>query len=561
MSQIPPEHAAVISVGWGRLLFAHTFPDAVTVAETLLQERPEKRDIAFYVTDPQLVLAEAPQDLFLDPSTTYRLDLNAWSPPGREHQFRIAPIEHKEDLDEVNRIYAAQGMVALDADEVWRTRDDGRFDYRVAHECESDRIVGVALEVDHSLCFDDLLNSCSLWALAVDPQAESPGVGQAIVADIASRMKARGRDLLDLSVMKDNGPAIALYERMGFERVPVLTIKRCNYINEPLFVSHDPCEGFNPYATIIIREALRRGVAMEPIEPENGYFRLVLGARRVTCRESLSDLTSAIAFCRCSDKRLTHRLLREAGLRTPDQVTVTDDLTTATEFLRRHRSVVVKPIVGEQGQGVTVDVTDEAGLRAAVEAALRVADKAIVEQFVAGQDLRVIVINSEVVAAAVRTPPRIVGTGRHTTRELIERLSRRRSGATDGESQIPIDDETERCLRHEGFALDDVLPSGVAATVRKTANLHTGGAIEDVTPVLSETLRAASVRAAQALEIPVVGLDLLTPDVSGENYVIIEANERPGLANHEPQPTAERFVDLLFPHTVGHPLPPQEDTP
>jgi D-alanine-D-alanine ligase-like ATP-grasp enzyme len=37
--------------------------------------------------------------------------------------------------------------------------------------------------------------------------------------------------------------------------------------------------------------------------------------------------------------------------------------------------------------------------------------------------------------------------------------------------------------------------------------------------------------------------------VSEPEYVIIEANERPGLANHEPQPTAERFVDLLFPNT------------
>jgi D-alanine-D-alanine ligase-like ATP-grasp enzyme len=86
--------------------------------------------------------------------------------------------------------------------------------------------------------------------------------------------------------------------------------------------------------------------------------------------------------------------------------------------------------------------------------------------------------------------------------------------------------------------------------VRKTANLHTGGTIHDVTPELSETLRVASIEAARVLEIPVVGLDLLVPDVSGEDYVIIEANERPGLANHEPQPTAEKFIDLLFPHSA-----------
>jgi D-alanine-D-alanine ligase-like ATP-grasp enzyme len=71
----------------------------------------------------------------------------------------------------------------------------------------------------------------------------------------------------------------------------------------------------------------------------------------------------------------------------------------------------------------------------------------------------------------------------------------------------------------------------------------------DVTDRLHPEIAAASVRAATALGIPVTGLDFLVPDVAGPAYVFIEANERPGLANHEPQPVAERFVDLLFPET------------
>jgi D-alanine-D-alanine ligase-like ATP-grasp enzyme len=85
--------------------------------------------------------------------------------------------------------------------------------------------------------------------------------------------------------------------------------------------------------------------------------------------------------------------------------------------------------------------------------------------------------------------------------------------------------------------------------VRRTANLHTGGTIEDVTPRLHPEIAAAALRAAEALGIPVTGLDFLVPDVEGADYVFIEANERPGLANHEPQPVVERFVDLLFPET------------
>ena len=159
------------------------------------------------------------------------------------------------------------------------------------------------------------------------------------------------------------------------------------------------------------------------------------------------------------------------------------------------------------------------------------------------------VIDHQVVAAAVRRPPVVVGDGRSTVRELVERQSRRRAAATGGESRIPLDAETARCVAAQGFTLDAVLPAEQRLQVRNTANLHTGGTIHDVTTLLHPALREAAEKAARALDIPVTGLDFLVPAVDGPDYVIIEANERPGLANHEPQPTAERFIDLLFPRT------------
>ncbi|MDY3198108.1 MAG: N-acetylglutaminylglutamine synthetase, partial [Pseudomonadaceae bacterium] len=94
---------------------------------------------------------------------------------------------------------------------------------------------------------------------------------------------------------------------------------------------------------------------------------------------------------------------------------------------------------------------------------------------------------------------------------------------------------------------DSVLPANQVLQVRRTANLHTGGVLVDVTSELHPDLAEAAIQAARALEIPVVGMDLLVPAADQPDYVIIEANERPGLANHEPQPTAECFIDLLFP--------------
>jgi D-alanine-D-alanine ligase-like ATP-grasp enzyme len=93
----------------------------------------------------------------------------------------------------------------------------------------------------------------------------------------------------------------------------------------------------------------------------------------------------------------------------------------------------------------------------------------------------------------------------------------------------------------------------VELVVRRTANLHTGGTIHDVTATLHPVLAAAAVQASHALDIPVVGMDFMVPAVDGPEYHVIEANERPGLANHEPQPTAQRFIDLLFPSTRALP--------
>jgi GNAT-family acetyltransferase (TIGR03103 family) len=305
----------------------------------------------------------------------------------------------------------------------------------------------------------------------------------------------------------------------------------------------------NPYARLLINEARRRGIGVEIEDEEGGLFALSHGGRRVACRESLSELTSAVALSRCDDKALTHRLLARHNLRVPQQHLV-DDPKDARAFLERIGRIVVKPARGEQGRGISVDIDDPVDMVRAIEAAEQVCDKVLLEEFCEGQDLRVIVIGYKVIAAAIRVPATVVGDGESDVRSLIDRQSRRRASATGGESRIPVDAETERCVKAAGFDMEHILPKGMSLPVRKTANLHTGGTIHDVTDDLHPHLRKVAEDGARILEIPVVGFDFLAPDVSKPDYVIIEANERPGLANHEPQPTAEAFISLLFPQTV-----------
>jgi GNAT-family acetyltransferase (TIGR03103 family) len=539
-----------VDCGWGTLVFAQTYTDAAAVARDLVAESRGRRNIALYVRDPHVVLAQQPQYLFLDPSHSFRwwLAQAQLQRPRRRLPFTIRRLRTRADTEAMHRIYRVRGMVPAPADFVWEARGSRVLSYFLAEDDSSGRIIGTVMGVDHVEGFGDPEQGASLWCLAVDPQAEAPGVGEALVRTLAAHYQARGRVFMDLSVMHDNVQAIGLYEKMGFVRVPVFALKCKNAINESLFMPEPAERGLNPYAQIVADEALRRGIRVEVLDAAEGYLRLTHGARSVVCRESLSELTSAIAMSRCQDKRVTSRLLAEAGLAVPEQ-RVADGSDEDVAFLRRHRAVVVKPADGEQGAGISVDLRGVRELRAAIKRARAVDATVLIERYCPGEDLRVVVIGFEVVAAALRKPPEIVGDGQHTVAELIEKLSRRRQAATQGESRIPLDAETERCVRQAGHRFESVLPVGERLRVRKTANLHTGGQLIDVTDQLSSTLRQAAERAARVLEIPVTGLDFLVPEVTGNDYVIVEANERPGLANHEPQPTAARYLDLLFPLT------------
>ncbi|MEN5051317.1 N-acetylglutaminylglutamine synthetase [Brevundimonas naejangsanensis] len=538
---------AVLDCGWGRLLFAQTFETAAPLVEALRAEGPDRRDIAFYVRNPHVLLASAPQELFLDPSHTYRLDLATYRSSRRQPRgFTIRRLMSEADAQAVNDIYAKRRMVQAPQDFLWSHRDDRTLSYFVAEDLTTGAVIGTVTGVNHARAFEDPENGASLWCLAVDPQATQPGIGEALVRRLAEHFRTHGLAHMDLSVMHDNAQAIALYEKLGFRRVHFFGVKRKNPINEALFVGPSDDHALNPYARIIVDEARRRGIQTDIIDSEGGLFRLSWGGRSVRCRESLSELTSAVALSICDDKRVTRRIVEAAGVRVPRRIDP-QDLGVIDEALETYGQLVVKPARGEQGKGVAVGLKTMADVQAALLRARRICPDVLVEEQVEGEDLRLVVIDYEVVACAVRRPPRVIGDGRSTLRALIEHQSRRRAAATGGESSIPIDAETERTLAEGGYGLDDVAGEGEEILVRKAANLHLGGTIHDVTDEVHPVLVEAAVAAARAIDIPVTGIDLMVRAPDQPDYAFIEANERPGLANHEPRPTAERFIDLLFP--------------
>ena len=543
-----------VDCGWGWLIFGQTYADHERLCTDVCQEDRGERNVAHYLREPHVILSLYPQSLFLDPSHTFRLGLREFDnsrwhePPG----LLFRALEGPEEGRRVNEIYASRNMVPARPLFWEEKRPEGLPHVMVAVDAFHQTIVGVVMGMDHAVAFKDADNGSSLWGLAVDPKTSIRGVGEGLVRALACWFKERHRDFLDLSVMHNNHFAIRLYEKLGFQRVPVYCIKNKNHINEPLFSGPMEGEELSIYSRIIIDEARRRGIGVEVLDQEKEIFTLSFGGRSVLCRESLSELTSAVSMTICDDKALTSRVLLDAGLSVPEQQRVGSSLDNQA-FLERFHSVVVKPARGEQGQGVSVDLRTPEEMEVAIRHAETVCKDVLLEHYVTGQDLRIIVIGGEVVAAAVRKPAEVMGDGLLTVRALIEKQSRRRAAATQGESRILLDEPTLRCIEQAGIQLDEILACGHCVQVCKTANLHTGGTIHDVTQELHPALIQVAEWGAAVLNMPVVGFDFLVPSLQEPEYVIIEANERPGLANHEPQPTAERFIDLLFPQTRSHP--------
>ena len=541
-----------VHCGWGRLLIGHTFPDPARLANELLNEQAGERDIALYVAAPQQVLAQSPQQLFLDPSDTLRLWFTDYRPATRVFRgFRIRRVRSEADWNAVNALYQARNMLPVDPD-LLTARHNGGPVYWLAEDEDSGAVIGSVMGLNHHTAFHDPENGSSLWCLAVDPHCSRPGVGEVLVRHLVEHFMSRGLSYLDLSVLHNNQQAKNLYRKLGFRTLSTFAIKRKNGINQTLFLGPGPEAGLNPYAQILVEEAYKRGIDVHIDDANAGLFTLSHGGRRIRCRESLTDLTSSISMSLCQDKSLTHKVLSAAGLNVPTQQragNADDNLA----FLEEHLRVVVKPLDGEQGNGVAVDLQTIEHVQDAIKAAQAFDSRVLLESFHEGHDLRFVVIGYEVVAAAIRRPAQVIGDGQHNVRQLIEAQSRRRQAATQGESRIPLDAETLRAVQAAGYDYDSILPAGQLLAVRRTANLHTGGCLEDVTAILHPVLADAAVRAARALDIPVVGLDMMVPGADQPEYVFIEANERAGLANHEPQPTAERFIDLLFPHSQPAP--------
>ncbi|MFO8059497.1 MAG: cyanophycin synthetase, partial [Bacillota bacterium] len=322
-------------------------------------------------------------------------------------------------------------------------------------------------------------------------------------------------------------------------------------------------QSLGPSTRAIIEAAERRGIPAMRLN-ERSLVQLGYGSEQKMIQSTITGNTSCIGVDTAGDKALCKKVLADCGIPVPEGFVV----GSAEEAVRRGRDLggplAIKPRRGNQGRGVSLNLEDEASWELAYRLARTADEEVIVEQFIPGQQYRVLVVGDEVVAASLRIPPFVTGDGARTVRELVEELNadpQRGEGHEAALTRVPLDDVTFLTLSRQGLRADSIPEEGRSVRLRDGANLSTGGTAVDVTGAIHRSAASVCRRAARIVGLDVAGVDLVTEDIS-EPFVdrkgrargaIVEVNAAPGLRmHHSPsqgraRDVAQAIVDHLFP--------------
>ena len=314
-----------------------------------------------------------------------------------------------------------------------------------------------------------------------------------------------------------------------------------------------------PTTWSIVKEAKSRGIPFIRLN-EDSHIQLGYGAGQKRIQASITSNTSAIAVETADEKTAVKAYLKKAGIPVPGGRVVTTLDEAMEAFNEIGTAVVVKPDVGNHGNGSTINITNEDQLKKAFDAAIVFHPDVIVEEYVHGGDYRLLVIDGKFIAAARREPAHVVGDGKLSVKDLIQRVNSdplRGFGHEKVLTQIEIDDMTERLLSLNGLSIDSVPQEKQVVYLKATANLSQGGTATDVTDEVNPEIRLMAERAARIIGLDCVGIDALAEDISQplelSGLKVVEVNAAPGFRMHleptsgQPRNVAKPVIDMLFP--------------
>src|SRR5690554_5031592 len=319
-------------------------------------------------------------------------------------------------------------------------------------------------------------------------------------------------------------------------------------------------ERLGPSTGSIIREAEARGIPWIRLN-QYSLCQLGYGAHQKRIQATVTSETSSIGVELACDKEDTKYILEQAEVLVPrgDIISRESSLEEACRYVGY--PLVVKPIDGNHGRGITVNINNYEDALVAFKAAKEVSRKVIIEKYITGEDYRLLVINNELVAAAKRSPAHVIGDGKSTINELVDEVNndpRRGYGHENVLTQITINDLTKTILTANGYTEDSIPKEGEKVILKDTANLSTGGTAEDVNDIVQPSNVSMAERISKIIDLDICGIDIMTTDISQPLHetggAVLEVNAGPGFRMHLapttglPRNVAAPVVDKLFPH-------------
>ncbi|HEX5788285.1 MAG TPA: cyanophycin synthetase [Woeseiaceae bacterium] len=333
------------------------------------------------------------------------------------------------------------------------------------------------------------------------------------------------------------------------------------------FIRYAQRRALGPSTASLVRAAEERGI---PWLRLNDYSLVQFGHGRYQQRiqATTTGNTSNIAVELAGDKEETNAILRDLGLPVPQQMLVRSAEQAVRAAERIGYPVVLKPLNGNHGRGVSINLKSPEEVELGFGKALEHGRAVVVESFIEGFDHRLVVIDGKLVAAAKRVPGHVVGDGQHTIEQLVEIVNqdpRRGVGHEKVLTRIEFDHQADRLLAKLGYDRKTVPSPGEIVYLRSTANLSTGGTAIDVTDSIHPDNRQMAVRAVNAIGLDIGGVDFLTRDIT-ESYRdagggICEINAGPGFRMHvapsegKPRDVGGAVLDMLFPKGAPNRIP------
>ncbi|MCI0518098.1 MAG: cyanophycin synthetase, partial [Woeseiaceae bacterium] len=333
------------------------------------------------------------------------------------------------------------------------------------------------------------------------------------------------------------------------------------------FIRYAQRRAFGPSTASLVRAAEERDIPWIRLN-EQSLVQFGHGRYQQRIQATTTSRTNNISVELASDKEETNSILRDLGLPVPTQKAVRSaaEARRAAEIIGY--PVVVKPLAGNHGRGVSINLKTPEEIDVAFEKAREHGRTVVVESFIEGFDHRLLVINGELVAAAKRMPGHVVGDGKHTVEELVDIVNqdpRRGVGHEKVLTRLEFDHQAERLLARVGYDRSTIPASGEVVYLRSTANLSTGGTAIDVTDIIHPDNREMAIRTINAIGLDIGGVDFLTRDIS-ESYRdagggICEVNAGPGFRMHvapsegTPRDVAGPVLDMLFPDGAPSRIP------